>query len=65
MQKVVFDASFAPLFYISSMLLILILQVHDIVEQREKGTISLLMLAGLWYDSHFPICAKFMHESQI
>lgn len=49
MQIPVLEANFAPFFYTSSMLLILILQVHEIVEQREKGTLSLLTLAGLWY----------------
>ena len=47
MQATEFDATFAPLFYTSSMLLIMILQIHEIVEQRERGTIGFLKLAGL------------------
>ena len=58
MQIPLLEANFAPFFYTSSMLLILILQVHEIVEQREKGTLSLLTLAGLWY----AIFSSIQHE---
>lgn len=46
-SEMAYDANFAPFFYISSMLLIVILQAYEIVEQREKGTIGLLTLSGM------------------
>lgn len=44
-----FTSKFAPLFFVSSILLVLILQIYEIVEQKERGTIGLLTLTGLQY----------------
>lgn len=49
MQAQMFTSKFAPLFFVSSILLVLILQIYEIVEQKERGTIGLLTLTGLQY----------------
>jgi hypothetical protein len=46
-SEMAYDANFAPFFYISSMLLLVILQAFEIVDQREKGFIGLLTLSGM------------------
>ncbi|KAI8113175.1 hypothetical protein M9435_003179 [Picochlorum sp. BPE23] len=48
-----FTSKFAPLFFVSSILLVLILQIYEIVEQKERGTIGLLTLTGLQFTPYW------------
>lgn len=58
-----FTSKFAPLFFVSSILLVLILQIYEIVEQKERGTIGLLTLSGLRYADYLVFWMEHVIES--